>query len=131
VCALYQGQTAHDKLETKPTSANAEAACNGVITVILIHYSQSLNANWPCVFQKNDTTIQPTIKTLDSLPKVVTYYGGFIEGDVAGYRYMDVYTFAIPKDWHDSASLVYADESGNHHTFNIDFALFAKDVASR
>jgi YD repeat-containing protein len=29
----------------------------------------------------------------------------------------------------DGASLTYADENGQQHAFNYDFAVFAKDVA--
>jgi hypothetical protein len=132
MCALDEGQYAHDNLQSKPTVASVKADCWNSVTVMLIHYSQNLNANWPCVFQNGDTTLQATVKTLDANPSVQTYYpGGFSTEDVAGYRYKDAYTFTIPLDWPTSASLVYADERGIHHTYIVDFNVFIKDVTSR
>src|SRR5208283_4912466 len=54
VCALQAGENAHDKLEAKPSLEYAKGLCVHHVTVILVHYSQALKANWPCVFQKGD-----------------------------------------------------------------------------
>jgi hypothetical protein len=64
----------------------------------------------------------------DRNPQVATFYGGFIAGDVVGYRYVDSYSFQFPPTLIDGASLVYADETGQHHTLTYDFTLFARDV---
>ncbi|HWG21431.1 MAG TPA: PEGA domain-containing protein [Terracidiphilus sp.] len=128
VCAKDLGQMAHDKLESKPDLNYVKVGCLRKVTVNLIHFSQILNANWPCVFQKGDQTLQPSYKGLDENPDVVTYYTGFVAGDQAGYSYFDTYAFQFPQAMIDGASLVYADETGQHHTLNYDFSVFAKDV---
>ena len=127
-CAEQAGQTAHDKLESKPDLETVKRLCLDSVTVELIHYSQSLGANWPCVFQKGDLTVQPQVKRLDQSPQVTKYYAGFLGGDVVGYRYIDIYAFQFPPTLRDGASLVYADETGQHHTLNYDFSQFVKDV---
>jgi hypothetical protein len=127
-CALQAGQNAHDKLEAKPSLEYVKGLCLNRVTVILVHYSQALKANWPCVFQKGDTTLQATVKAQDDNPSVATYYAGFVAMDQVGYRYIDVYTFEFPNSMLDGASLTYADETGQHHTLNYDFSAFAKDV---
>jgi len=127
-CAVQAGQTAHDKLESKPDLESVKSVCLDLVTVTLVHYSQSLGANWPCVFQKGDLTLQPLVKVPDHNPQVANFYGGFLAGDVVGYRYLDIYSFRFPPTLIDGASLIYADESGQHHTLNYDFSMFAKDV---
>jgi hypothetical protein len=132
MCALSAGQQAHDKLQAKPTVDSVKSACLNAITVIIVHYSQALRANWACIIEKDGVTLQPAIKTLDSDPQVVTYYpGGLSTEDVAGYRYAEVYTFNIPKEWSSSAILTYANEQGVHRSLNLDFSSFIKDVAGR
>ena len=51
-CALQSGQDAYANLLPKPTVESAKQSCDGHITVIFVHYSQSLNANWRCVLQR-------------------------------------------------------------------------------
>jgi hypothetical protein len=128
-CAMQAGQNAHDKLEAKPDLESVKGLCLHSVTVVLVHYSQALKANWPCVFQKGDLTLQATVKSQDDNPSVEKYYAGFIFGDQIGYRYVDVYTFEFPDSLADGASLTYADETGQHHAVNYDFAVFAEDVA--
>jgi hypothetical protein len=127
-CAMEAGQHAHDKLEAKPSLEHVKNSCLHRVTVVLVHYSQALRANWPCVFQKGEVTLQATLKVPDDNPSVAKYYGGFIAGDEVGYRYIDLYTFEFPDALASGASLTYADEAGQHHTLNYDFAVFAKDV---
>lgn len=127
-CAEQAGQSAHDKLESKPDLQSVKRLCLDWVTVEMVHYSQSLSANWPCVFQKGDITVQPSVKGLDQNPQVEQYYGGFLAGDVVGYRYIDIYSFQFPQTLIDGASLVYADETGQHRTLNYDFSQFVKDV---
>ena len=127
-CAEQAGQNAHDKLESKPDLESVKRLCQDSVTVELVHYSQSLGANWPCVFQKGDQTVQPLIKRLDQSPQVAKYYGGFLVGDVVGYRYIDIYAFQFPPTLVNGASLVYADDTGQHHALNYDFAQFVRDV---
>jgi len=127
-CAVQTGQAAHDKLESKPDLESVKKLCLDWVTVTLVHYSQSLGANWPCVFQKGDITLQPLVKVPDHNPQVATFYGGFLAGDVVGYRYVDSYSFQFPPTLLDGASMVYADETGQHHTLTYDFSVFAKDV---
>ena len=128
VCAKDLGQIAHDKLESKPGLDLVKIACSRKVTVHLIHFSQILDANWPCVFQKGDQTLQPSYKGPDQNPEVVTYYTGFLGGDQAGYSYFDTYAFQFPQTMIDGASLVYADETGQHHILSYDFSVFAEDV---
>jgi hypothetical protein len=127
-CAVQVGQAAHDKLESKPDLESVKKLCLGWVTVTLVHYSQSLSANWPCVFQKGDLTLQPLVKVPDHNPQVANFYGGFLAGDVVGYRYVDTYSFQFPLTLIDGASMVYADETGQHHTLAYDFSVFSKDV---
>lgn len=128
LCALDLGKIAHDKLESKPDLNYVKIGCLRKVTVDIIHVSSILNANWACVFQKGDQILQPSYKVLDENPHVVTYYAGFLAGNQAGYSYIDTYTFQLPLTWIDGASLVYADETGQHHTLNYDFSAFEKDV---
>jgi hypothetical protein len=131
VCANEAGQLAHDKLQSKPDLNYVRAGCLRKVTVNLVHVSPILNANWPCVFQKGDTTLQPSFKILDQSPDVVTYYAGFGGSDQVGYSYFDTYAFQFPLTFIGGASLVYADEKGQHHTLTYDFSVFAKDIAGR
>lgn len=128
-CALDQGREAHDKLESKPALEDVKKLCLNTVTVKLIHYSPSLDANWPCVFEKDGTTLQALIKVPDKSPQSAKYYpGGFSTDDILGYKYYDFYSFEIPKGWGTSATMIYADERGNHHPYTIDFSSFIKDA---
>jgi hypothetical protein len=127
-CAMQAGETAHDKLLSKPDLESVKSVCLDWVTVTLVHYSQSLGANWPCVFQKGELTLQPLVKVPDHSPQVANFYGGFLAGDVVGYRYVDSYSFQFPPTLIYGASFVYADETGQHHTLNYDFSVFAKDI---
>jgi hypothetical protein len=132
MCALQQAQSASNKLQPQPTLDFVKAACSGRVTVVILHYSQSLNANWPCVFQNQSGVLQPTSSVLDSNPQVTSYDpGGLSTGDVVGYQYVDAYVFTIPPDWPTSSSLIYVDDRAVHHAVTVDFSVFAKDVLSR
>lgn len=76
-CALQMGQTAHDKLEPKPSVESVDEACKGRITVTFVHYSQALNANWPCVLTEGETTLQPTVKVPARIRKLPNITQGF------------------------------------------------------
>jgi hypothetical protein len=131
-CALQSGQNAYEKLEQKPAIDLVKGSCLHRVTVVLVHYSPALKANWPCVFQKGEQTLQPTVKSLDDNPSVKSYYPGFgATQDQVGYRYFDVYTFEFPSGMADGATLTYADDRGQHKSLNYDFSVFAKDVTSK
>jgi hypothetical protein len=131
VCALTFGQQAHDKLLPKPALDTVRDVCSGRLTVMVFHYSVNLGANWPCVLQSGGTTLQPANAVRDSNPRVEHFRFNFLQPDVIGYSYGEVYVFEVPKDWSQGADLVYADDLGNHHTVKLDFGSFANDIARR
>jgi hypothetical protein len=129
VCALHMGETAYQKLEEKPSIEAVKLACSDSISVIFVHYSQSLKANWPCVIESDGKRLEPALKVLDDNPQVVTYWPGGLSDNVAGYRYMDAYVFRVTEEWSKSAKLTFANDIGTHQSFNLDFSIFAKDLA--
>ncbi len=129
-CALNLGKVAHDRLHAKPSLQAVKQVCLRRVSVYLIHYSQSLNANWPCVFQKGEVTLQPKTNVPDDSPAVTSYLSRW-SGELVGYLYVNIYHFEFPDSLQDGASLVYADETGQHHSLQYDFAVFAKDVSNR
>jgi len=131
LCAFQSGRKAHDELTSKPSVAMAKTACLRHLSVLIVHYSQQLGKNWPCVFEKPDGLLQPATKVLDDNPQVENYYAGFVAMDQVGYAYYDSYSFEIPEKWPDVANLVYADDYGVHHTVTVNFSVFSKDVAGR
>lgn len=132
VCAMNQGQNAYAKLQPKPSVDSVKALCSGHLTVVLVHYSQNLKANWPCVLQRGDQTLQSSASDPDNDPKVVTYWPGFpATEDVAGYRYYETHSFDLDEGWLDKASVTFANEFGVHKSYDLDFSVFQKDYAHR
>jgi hypothetical protein len=127
-CALSMGKVAHDKLDTKPSLAEAKSLCDGRLDVMIVHYSQLLNKNWPCILQSGEFTLRPSLKIPDALPDVQTYYGGFLVGNLVGYVYVDDYIFNVTPALSQTADLIYSDDSGTHRILHLNFQTIAKDI---
>jgi hypothetical protein len=129
-CAVDASEYSRRRLEPAPSVVDLRNQCDGVISVVLHHYSTTLNPDRPLVADHGGQRIKPDKTTYDHNPEVTTYIAGLFNTNQVGYSYIDVHKFLVDSPWSDKVTFVTADPLGRQSSFTYDFSLLVQNELS-